>query len=255
MTGTGSWPAAIGPITRRGPVPTLLTALAITPGAHIVLAGVLERRRIRPADEYTALIYGDPLLALAAALGVALAPEGPPARVRPMVTGAGLGAVAGGWLLFGLAQWADEVRSGHYTAAQAVAPTKVWHQLAVYPLAGSLVCCAGLSGLAAPPAPLLPLPPAPGPGPAVARAAGRAVLVACVAGWLALNVHDRRHPKLGHPPYDWSRLAPWAPPWPTSSHTLRQHAGQACRRRDQEERRAGGGRPALRRRLRRGEHE
>jgi hypothetical protein len=182
---------------------------------------VMERRRIRAADEYTALVYGDPLLALAAALGVALAPDGPPAAVRPLVTGRGLAVLGGGWLLFGLAQWVDEVRTGHYTLAQAAAPTKVWHQLGIYPLAGCLVCCTGMAGLAA------PLRPRPAP-----RLAAKGLIVACVAGWLALNGYDRQHPKLGHPPYDWSRLAPHALPWPTSSRSLRAHAGRWAVRRD-----------------------
>ncbi|MCM3922916.1 hypothetical protein ND748_14755 [Frankia sp. AiPs1] len=212
---TGHWPAAIAAVVRHGPPPTLLTTLAITPGAHILLGATLERRRIRVADEYTALIYGDPLLALTAALGVALSPDGPPAAVRPVVTGTGLATLAGGWLLFGLAQWVEEVRTGHYTLAQATAPTKVWHQLGVYPLAGCLVCCAGLSGLAAPLGPR-----------AAPRLAGKILILGCVTAWLALNVHDRRHPKLGHPPYDWFRLAPPAPPWPAASRTLRAHAGR-----------------------------
>jgi len=204
---------AIAPFVRPGPAAALLTALAITPGAHLLLAGVLERRRLRAADEYTALVYGDPLLACAAALGVALAPHGPPSAVRSLVTGPGLAVLVAGWVVFGLIQWAEEVRTGHYTPAQAVAPTKVWHQLGVYPLAGGLVCCTGLAGLAA------PLGPDPMP-----RLAAKIAIAGCVATWLALNAYDRVRPKLGHPPYDWTRLAPVDQPWPLTSRTLRVHA-------------------------------
>jgi hypothetical protein len=35
------------------------------------------------------------------------------------------------------------------------------------------------------------------------------VLLALIGVWAAANVYDRRHPKLGHPPFDWRQLRPW----------------------------------------------
>ena len=53
-------------------------------------------------------------------------------------------------LLFGLAQWRDELRKGYYTPAQAVAPTKIWHQVVVYPVLGYWLWTAVIGGLSAP---------------------------------------------------------------------------------------------------------
>jgi hypothetical protein len=38
--------------------------------------------------------------------------------------------------------------------------------------------------------------------------------------WVAANVYDRRHPKLGHPPFDWGRVRPRPRPWAAESPTL-----------------------------------
>ena len=52
-------------------------------------------------------------------------------------------------LAFGLAQWRNELRRDYYTRAQAAAPTKIWHQLVIYPALGYWLWTAGLGGLSA----------------------------------------------------------------------------------------------------------
>lgn len=207
----GGWPAPLDALAAAGPLAVGLAALAISPGVHVVLAAVLERRLVRVRGEFVAVIYGDALLALAAAVGVWLAPGGFSRSVLALFPGAAY-VLAGGWVVFGLWQWRAEFRAGYYTRAQAVSPTKVWHQLGVYPLLGLLVGCVGVAGLLAP----LPEGAPPWPG-----ALGKATIIACLAGWSAALVYDRRHPKLGHPPYDWRRLRPVARPWRPDSLTLR----------------------------------
>jgi hypothetical protein len=130
------------------------------------------------------------------------------ARVPHGLTGpaAGVAAVLL-TLAFGLAQWRDELRRGYYTRAQAAAPTKIWHQVVVYPVMGYWLWTAVIGGLSA-------------PGGAAAWA-GKILLVALTGTWAATNVYDRRHPKLGHPPFDWRRVRPRNRPWPPESQTLK----------------------------------
>jgi hypothetical protein len=207
----------------------VLAALAVSPGAHIVIACVLERRRLHLNREFAALAVGDPLLALAVGVGVALSPHCVSAPVQRLVLGTGAGLIAGGWLCFGLWQWWDELRRGYYSRAQGCAPTKIWHQLAVYPLLGSLGCCAALSGLAAPLG-----------NSALLRGFGKAVIVLLVLGWVWANLYDRQHPKLGHPPYTWRRLRTVPEPWAADSVTLQSHRDL---RRAQRAPKAGSSRP------------
>jgi hypothetical protein len=114
-------------------------------------------------------------------------------------------------LAFGLAQWRDELRRGYYTRAQAVAPTKIWHQVVVYPVMGYWLWTACITGLTAPGG--------------TAAWTGKAALVALVGTWAATNVYDRRHPKLGHPPFDWRRVRPDDRPWGAESQTLEAASG------------------------------
>jgi hypothetical protein len=201
---TGYLPVLGAPL-RHGPWTAGLCAFAVTPGGLIVLARVLERRWLIPREQFTAVAYGDPLLAVAIGLGIWLA--GP--RTPRGLTGPAAGvAVMVIMLGFGLAQWRDELRRGYYTRAQAVAPTKIWHQVVVYPVLGYWLWTACLGGLA-------------GPG----GWAGKALLLALVGIWLATNVYDRRHPKLGHPPFDWRHGRPQPRPWAAESQTLHA-AGQ-----------------------------
>ncbi|HXL91727.1 MAG TPA: hypothetical protein VN969_22505 [Streptosporangiaceae bacterium] len=211
------WPELLDWALAHGPVVAALAALAVSPGAHILIASVLERRRLRANREFAALAVGDPLLALAVGVGVALSPHGVSAPVQGLVLGTGAVLIAGGWLCFGLWQWWDELRRGYYSRAQGCAPTKIWHQLGVYPLLGSLVCCAALSGLAVPLG-----------NSALLGAFGKAVIVLLVLAWVWANLYDRRHPKLGHPPYTWRRLRPAPEPWPADSVTLQSHHNLRC---------------------------
>ena len=189
----------------HGPWVAAAASAAVTPGAMWVLALLLERRRMGLRDGFVAVLLGDPLLAVAIGLGVGQLRGAPP-------EGPGGSWPATVWLVgclgFGLLQWRAELRRGFFTRAQALAPTKIWHQLVVYPVLGHWLWTAVLGGLAAP-----------GTGPA--DLAARALMVLCVLAWLATNGYDRRHPKLGHPPYDWRRLRPYPRPWPATSTTLR----------------------------------
>jgi len=207
----------LGAALRHGPWIAGVCAFAVTPGILVVIARVLERRWLVPREQFTAVVYGDPLLAAAVGLGVWLA--GP--RTPHGLTGPAAGvAVMVLTLAFGLAQWRDELRRGYYTRAQAVAPTKIWHQIVVYPVLGYWVWTAGIGGLSA---------PGGAPGAAAGLAApggaagwaGKALLLAFVGVWAAANVYDRCHPKLGHPPFDWHHGRPCPRPWAAESETLR----------------------------------
>ena len=206
-----TWPPLLHPVLTHGPLLALAVALIVSPGAHGLLAAGLERRILRPRQEFAAVVVGDPLLALACACGVWAAPTGPSPAVGPYIGGdAGALAIAGCWLGFGLWQWRFEIRTGYYTRQQAWAPTKIWHQLGVYPLLGPLVTVPALSGITAPHSPI----------------AVRLLIPLSVAAWFATIRHDRHHTKLGHPPYDWQRLRPRCEPWPTDSGTLIHHGEQ-----------------------------
>ena len=200
---TGYLPV-LGAALRHGPWIAALCVFAVASGSLIVIARVLERRWLVPREQFAAVTYGDPLLAMAAGLGVWLAG----ARTPHGLTGPAAGvATVVIMLAFGLAQWRDELRRDYYTRAQAAAPTKIWHQLVIYPVLGYWLWTAGVGGLSA----------------AGGRAAwaGKALLLALVGIWAAANVYDRRHPKLGHPPFDWGRGRPQPRPWAAESQTLR----------------------------------
>jgi hypothetical protein len=211
------WPGPLRPLFAAGPLAAALAAFVISPGVHMLLAAVLERRVPRPREEFTALAYGDPLLAVACGLGVGLAGRVPDRAAQWPASTWGVLLPAAGWLAYGLVQWRGELRSGFYTPAQARSPTKIWHQLGVYPLLWSVAGSSALAGL---------LAPDPAGGRGAARWAAKAGIVLCVAGWAALNVYDRRHPRLGHPPYSWRRLRPFPRPWAPDSRTLRAAAAR-----------------------------
>jgi len=199
---TGYLPV-LGAALQHGPWIAGLCTFAVTPGALVVIARGLERRWLIPREQFTAVTYGDPLLAVAAGLGVWLIGSRTPHGLTGPVAGVVAVVVT---LVFGLAQWRDELRRRYYTPAQAVAPTKIWHQLVVYPVLGYWLWTAGIGGLSV----------AGGAG----VWAGKALLVVLVGAWAAANVYDRRHPKLGHPPFDWRRVRPWPRPWAPESATL-----------------------------------
>jgi hypothetical protein len=217
---TGYLPV-LGAALRHGPWVAGLCVFAVTPGALVVIALVLERRWLVPGEQFAAVAYGDPLLAVAAGLGTWLAGSRPPHGLTGPA--AGIAAVVL-MLLFGLVQWRDELRRGYYTPAQAVAPTKIWHQLVVYPVLGYWLWTAGIGGLSAPGGAAASAASAASAAWAVwavwAVWAGKALLVALTGIWAATNVYDRRHPKLGHPPFDWRRVRPRPRPWAAESQTL-----------------------------------
>ena len=193
---------------RHGPWVAGAAVLAVTPVGFGAIAALLERRLLRPRGEFLALILGDPLLAVSVALGAWLLHGAAPGGAA----GPPFGLVCmSACLAFGLLQWHAELRNGFYSRAQAISPTKIWHQLVVYPLLGYWVWTADLGGLLT--------APAPGPGHDLAKA----VICGCVLIWMMANVYDRRHPKLGHPPYDWRRLRPQPSPWPAQSASLRAY--------------------------------
>jgi hypothetical protein len=200
---TAGYLPVLGAALRHGPWVAAGASLAVTPVGFAVIAAVFERRLFRVRREFVALSVGDPLLAVSVALGVWLARGRAPGGPAALPFGL---AFLGVCLAFGLVQWRAELRSGFYTRAQAFSPTKIWHQLVVYPVLGYWFWTADLGGLLAP-----------GPGPA------KAAIASCTAAWLAANAYDRRHPKLGHPPYDWSRLRSQRQPWPAQSASLRAY--------------------------------
>jgi hypothetical protein len=204
----GSQSFALQAALRHGPWIAALASLAVTPVGYALVALVLERRILRPASEFVAVSCGDPLLAVAIALGVWLLDGRPPAGIASPAVGAVNLAI---WLGFGLWQWRDETRKGFYTRDQAFAPTKIWHQLVVYPILGYWTWVACVGGLVA---------PADGRAAALVVPA-KAGIAACIAAWVLTIFYDRRHPRLGHPPYDWRRLRPRPKPWPPQSTSLR----------------------------------
>ncbi|MFC8285974.1 hypothetical protein [Streptomyces cyaneofuscatus] len=210
-----AWLPLLGAPLDAGPLATFVVAFAVSPGIPALLALVMERRLLRGRREFVAFFYGDPLLALAAAAGVALCGSVPGSAVAVVVSGWVPLLAVGCWLGFGVWQWWAELDAGLYTREQAWAPTKIWHQVVVYPVLGYLVTASVAAGFAA-----------------SADVAGSTVKVfmgGCVAAWIVANVYDRRHPKLGHPPYDWRRLRPQPAPWGRGSASLRADAVLAGR--------------------------
>lgn len=213
VVSTGYLPV-LGTALRHGPWIAGLCAFAVTPGSLVVLARLLERRWLVPAEQFTAVSYGDPVLAAAVGVGTWLTGGRAPHGLAGPAGGLAAGLIC---LVFGLVQWRAELRRGYYTPAQAAAPTKIWHQAVIYPVMGYWLwtsCAGGMLGGAAP-----------------ASWAGKALLVLLTGVWVATNVYDRDHPKLGHPPFDWHHVRPYARPWPAQSQTLRAAAGCAGLRR------------------------
>jgi len=204
----GSQSFALQAALRHGPWIAALVSLTVTPVGYALMAMVLERRILRPASEFVSVSCGDPLLAIAIALGVWVLDGRPSAGIASAAVGTANLAI---WLGFGLWQWRDEIRNGFYTRDQAIAPTKIWHQLVVYPVLGYWTWVACVGGL---------LAPAGGRAAAIV-VASKAGIAVCIAAWVLTTFYDRRHPRLGHPPYDWRRLRPQPKPWPPRSTSLR----------------------------------
>jgi len=193
---------------RYGSIVTLLAALFIACGAMLLLGLILERRLLRPRVMALAFTVGDPALALSISFGIRAAGPNPPCGVVDGPVGQLTAAFL--WLLFGVWQWASEVKTGIYTRQQAVSPTKIWHQLVVYPALGTWTLVATADGL-------LNVSRAPWP---------TLLMIPGLAIWAGTLVHNARHPRLGHPPYDWSHLRPAPQPWGVGSVTLRSSTGR-----------------------------
>jgi hypothetical protein len=187
---------------RHGDMVALLASLVVASGMMLLLGLVLERRWLRPKDMSLAFTIGDPALAVAIASGVRImGPHQPCGVIGPrwqMVA-----AVA--WLIFGLWQWREEVLSKIYTRRQALSPTKIWHQVIIYPALGTWSLVTIADGLLN----------------AHRNPSAVAVMVACLAIWIGTYVHNIRHPRLGHPPYNWAHLRPDPQPWGRDSSSLR----------------------------------
>lgn len=197
---TGYLPV-LGDALRHGPWVAGLCAFALTPGSFVVIARVLERRWLVPREQFTAVTYGDPLLAVAVGLGTWLTGT----RIPDGLTGPAAGVAAMViMLLFGLVQWRGELRRGYYTRAQAAAPTKIWHQVVIYPVMSYWLWTSCTGGLLV-----------------ASEWVTKALMLALIGAWAAANVYDRGHPKLGHPPFDWRHGRPRAQPWAAESQTLR----------------------------------
>jgi hypothetical protein len=187
---------------RRGDLVALLASFVVACGAMLLLGLVLERRWLRPKDMSLAFTIGDPALAIAIASGVRImGPHQPCGAIGPRWQT----LAAAAWLIFGLWQWRQEVASKIYTGRQALSPTKIWHQLIIYPVLGTWALVAIVGGLLN----------------ARGNPSMAAVLVVCLGIWISTLVHDIRHPRLGHPPYDWAHLRPDPLPWGQDSSTLR----------------------------------
>ena len=193
---------------RYGDIVALASSLFVATGVMLVLGLVLERRWLRPKEMPLAFTFGDPALAVAIAAGVLITgPHQPCGAIGP----AGQLTAGAAWLVFGLWQWKTEVTARVYTRRQALSPTKIWHQVIIYPTIGTWSFVAILGGL---------LNAGRNPLAAV-------VMVACLAIWTGTLIHDIRRPRLGHPPYDWAHLRPVRPPWGEDSSTLRWAAARS----------------------------
>ena len=168
-----------------------LTAMAVSPGVHLLASPLLEGRKVTWRDDYAAVLIGDPLLALAAGLAAGLAQPGGP-RGWPASWIAGCAWLAGGWA-FGWWQSRHELATGRYTRGQILSPTKLWHQFIVYPLLGYWVTAAVWSGL--------------GTADTPAHRVQAAAVIACTATWAALAWDAIRHPKPGHGTLSLPRLS------------------------------------------------
>jgi hypothetical protein len=180
----------LGAPLRWHPALLALAMIIVAPGIHLLLSPFLEGRKVTWRDDYTAVLVGDPLLALAAGLSSNLSqPSGP--RGWPSSWMAGCAWLIGGWA-FGLWQSHHEFVTGRYTLGQSLSPTKLWHQFIVYPLLGYWVTAAEWSGL--------------GSADTSAHRLQGVIVIACTATWAVLAWDAIRHPKPGHGTLDRTRL-------------------------------------------------
>lgn len=176
----------LGEALNQNPIVFGLILFLITPGAHIAFALLLERRPIRLKDDYPAVLFGDPLLALAGAIGLYIAGADLswvaswPAGVLAVVVG----------VTFGYLQSKHEERSNIYRRSQILSPSKLWHQYVVYPTVGYLVPAATVSGYLQ----------------AERNIALASVMTICLLVWGATVVDALKNPRLGHGGFDWKHF-------------------------------------------------
>lgn len=182
----GGWRSAVG---------CCLLCWAVSPGMHLLLSVLVERRRVTWTSEYPAVLVGDTALAVAAGLGRwAGGPARTPAPWRTLLR---LTAAAGG-LAYGTWQLRHEIDRGVFAPAVAYGPTKLWHQFVTYPVLTGLVAEPLLDGTRA----------------ALRRGAARttrlavAVSWACVVLWAVLVVEAWHHPRQAHGTWPWERPLP-----------------------------------------------
>lgn len=184
----------LGWLLTLSPVALVVALMAITPGFHLAATLLIERRRWRWADEYPAVLIGDPALALAAAFGLALDPAAARGSLLadPVTQALAIGAALG----FGWWQAAHELRQGRYVRAQIFAPSKLWHQFIVYPVLGWTTTTATLP-------PVLQTSLAEPRHLVVA-----AVIIGLITIWGILAVDALLVWRLGHGGFDWRHLRP-----------------------------------------------
>ena len=184
----------LGPALHWPPALLALTAVIIAPGIHLLLSPLLEARRVTWRDDYAAVLVGDPLLAVAIGVAANLSrPAGP--HGFPASWAAGGAWIAGGWA-FGLWQSRHELRTGRYSRAQTVGPTKLWHQFVVYPVLGYWVSATEWSAFGVV-----------GTAPTTSRVIQAALIVAATGTWAVLAADAIRRPKIGHGTLDLTWLA------------------------------------------------
>ena len=170
--------------------PLMLTGalLVVSPGAHLVLSALVERRRVNLRDDYPAVLFGDPALAAGAGLALWLGAGALP----PTVSWWGAAAATVVGVAYGWVQTRHELAEGRYTRAQALSPSKLFHQYIVYPVFGYICTSALWYGLA---------------DWRLAPVAAAAVFIA-TSLWALLVVDAVRHPRLGHGGWDWKTMSP-----------------------------------------------
>lgn len=180
----------------------LLGSLIITPGVPYLLALLTEHRLLRPSRDFYALVLGD--LALAAAAGLSAGVIDDARLISPIWLAPPTGwFIPAAGLLFGLYQVLAELKTGFYTKAQAWSPSKLYHQFIIYPVHGYLLTATVTTALISPAQLLL-----------------KAAILIPLGLWAAALVHDMRHPKLGHAPFNWKCFAPLPQPWKQGSVSI-----------------------------------
>jgi hypothetical protein len=184
----------LGPPLHWPPALLALTAVSIAPGVHLLLSPLLEARQVTWRDDYAAVLVGDPLLAVAIGVAASLSrPTGP--HGFPASWAAGGAWIAGGWA-FGLWQSRHELRTGRYSRAQTLGPTKLWHQFVVYPVLGYWVTATEWSAFGVVRT-----------APTTSRVIEAALVIAATGTWAVLAADAIRRPKIGHGTLDLTWLA------------------------------------------------